>query len=447
MSYDDSPSLLFNIDCIVQPHVFKMATHKADIHILIHSGVPCSVRNNGDAFNVYAVRLSNLFHEYGHRVYFYGNTNYHNHIKCKKYVKIMSEDDTRFTELLKTYGSFNDCNYLTWRHSLENLSIVHSIDVSYHTAVFNILKDKRHKYTPQNRGMILSTYQHMQELVKLYDSTSLLSAMYVAIHPCLMGIKLAENMSYSGNYVFCSEVYKQFMKRYVIQFNDENLRERFAVINPLFDTNDFTYSKYKKDQTFLYLGRLEYGKGASVIFELAIRYPKMTFWIAGHRSILTEPAKLSDNIIDCGYGFVYHLRDFPNVVYHGFADTKLRRELLASATALIQFSLYDEPFGFNVIEAYLSGTPVITSNLGTFNETVKEGITGYKINVTLTEISCGRYNISYNQEDFHVPLTTIHKLSHYDCYTEGLKYTNREQTYKAYIEYFNTVMSRDQNTQ
>ena len=55
-----------------------------------------------------------------------------------------------------------------------------------------------------------------------------------------------------------------------------------------------------------------------------------------------------------------------------------RAELLAGAWALIQPTMFLEPFGGSVVEAMLSGLPVVTSDWGAFPENVRDGIDGYR---------------------------------------------------------------------
>ena len=57
-------------------------------------------------------------------------------------------------------------------------------------------------------------------------------------------------------------------------------------------------------------------------------------------------------------------------------DTKL--ELFKKAKAILVPTQYVEPFGIVVIEAMMSGTPVISSDFGAFVETVDHGKTGYR---------------------------------------------------------------------
>jgi glycosyltransferase involved in cell wall biosynthesis len=70
----------------------------------------------------------------------------------------------------------------------------------------------------------------------------------------------------------------------------------------------------------------------------------------------------------------------------GYVDVKQRRELLAAAAALIAPTYYIEPFGNIVVEAAMSGTPVVTTDWGGFTETVVQGRTGFRCR-SLTEFA------------------------------------------------------------
>jgi glycosyltransferase involved in cell wall biosynthesis len=56
-----------------------------------------------------------------------------------------------------------------------------------------------------------------------------------------------------------------------------------------------------------------------------------------------------------------------------------RSELLGKADALLHLIDFDEPFGFSVVEAMASGTPVIAYRRGSMAELIDHGVTGWVV--------------------------------------------------------------------
>lgn len=139
-----------------------------------------------------------------------------------------------------------------------------------------------------------------------------------------------------------------------------NLYER--VIPAYFDINDYEFSD-QKDDFYLYLGRLTWGKGVTTAIELTHALGKKLVVIGGG-NIADVAAG-----IKCGTAHVEHL---------GVLGLKQKMRYLKRAKALLAFSLYVEPCGHAPIEAQLCGTPVITSDIGGFTETVKHGVSGFR---------------------------------------------------------------------
>ena len=139
-----------------------------------------------------------------------------------------------------------------------------------------------------------------------------------------------------------------------------NMYER--VIPAYFDVNDYVFSE-KKEDYFLYIGRLTWGKGVSVAIEASHALGKKLIVIGGG-----SISDVSGNL-KCGTDHVEHL---------GVLSLKHKMRYLSKAKALFAFSLYVEPCGHAPIEAMLCGTPVITSDVGAFSETVKHGVSGYR---------------------------------------------------------------------
>ncbi len=69
----------------------------------------------------------------------------------------------------------------------------------------------------------------------------------------------------------------------------------------------------------------------------------------------------------------------PNVLYVGPVGGERKMQLLGGARALLMPLGWEEPFGLVMIEAMLSGTPVIAFPRGAAPEIVDEGITGFLV--------------------------------------------------------------------
>lgn len=105
---------------------------------------------------------------------------------------------------------------------------------------------------------------------------------------------------------------------------------------------------------FLFVGRLTPLKGLSIAQEVCERL--------GYRLIV---AGAGDDFT--GYG-----------EYVGLVGPEERGRLMVKAQAVFTPSLYLEPFCGVHIEAMLCGTPVITTPFGVFNETIIQGMNGWR---------------------------------------------------------------------
>lgn len=61
----------------------------------------------------------------------------------------------------------------------------------------------------------------------------------------------------------------------------------------------------------------------------------------------------------------------------GYVDGARKRDVLSKASALLVPIRWEEPFGLTVIEAMLSGTPVIAFRRGAMPELIVDGVTGF----------------------------------------------------------------------
>ncbi len=125
-----------------------------------------------------------------------------------------------------------------------------------------------------------------------------------------------------------------------------------AVIPNYFETENFPFSK-KKDDYFLFIGRLTGKKGYMTAVEVCKRLDK--------RLILAGQGDPPD------YG-----------EYVGVVGPEERARLMSRAQAVFVPTEYVGPFEGVHVEALLCGTPVITTDFGVFSETVVNGVNGFR---------------------------------------------------------------------
>lgn len=172
-----------------------------------------------------------------------------------------------------------------------------------------------------------------------------------------------------------------------------------TVIPNYYDTEEFPFSE-KKDDYFLFIGRLNQDKGFGIAQEVCQKL--------GKRLILAGQGTFS------GYG-----------EYVGVVGVKKRGELMSRAKAVFVPSTYIEPFGGVHAEALLCGTPVITTNFGVFTETVENGINGYRCDIFRDFLAaakaCEKFSVTKRKKirtEAQKRFSTTHVRDMYQAYFE-----------------------------
>jgi glycosyltransferase involved in cell wall biosynthesis len=182
------------------------------------------------------------------------------------------------------------------------------------------------------------------------------------------------------------------------------------VIPNYFDLNEFEYSD-KKEDYFLYLGRVYDGKGVHIAIQTTEAIGAK-LKIAGQ---LDKPYSNKD------YKWPDH------VEFVGYAGIEKRKELMKGAIAAFLPSMYVEPFGGVQIENLLAGTPTITTDWGAFSENNIDGVTGYRCR-TFDDFVKAAHNCKNGE------------IKSKDCRAHGERFS-LESIAPKYEKFFNAVTS------
>lgn len=146
-----------------------------------------------------------------------------------------------------------------------------------------------------------------------------------------------------------------------------------AVIPNYFDPDDFALAK--KEDYYLFIGRIVGRKGVQIAVDTCNRLG-VKLKIAGQGVTEYVPATGKNPAKIVAPEITLEGR---NIEYVGTVGVQERKELMAKARAVFVPTQYIGPFEGVHVEAMLSGTPVITSDWGVFNETVADGVTGFRV--------------------------------------------------------------------
>jgi len=352
------------------------------------------------AFTQLVYRLSTMLTNLGHEVYHYGTEG--SKLPCTEHIDVLSQEVQK--------RSFTSKGFPDW-DSRKQLWVHDGTDLAYRTFRKNAIAEIKKRAGPKDM-ILISNGSWMAEVGNAFP------AMQV-IEPIVGYIGY-----YSKYKVFPSYAWMHHMAGRRCESRALSLKtkaENFAtgewydaVIPHFFDPDDFTFQE-KKDDYYLYLGRLIKRKGVHIVADITKRLGAKLV-VAGQPLYPDEPRK-TQCLKDLGL-------TQPHVEYVGTVDMEGRNKLLANARALITPSLYFEPFGLVVVEALLCGTPVITTDWGSFPEIVSQGEVGYRC---------------HTMDDFLWAARNIDKISPKRCREYAVANYSMDVIAPKYQEYFMKV--------
>lgn len=202
--------------------------------------------------------------------------------------------------------------------------------------------------------------------------------------------------------VFCSHSWRQFV------YGTKQMQEpRFyhETIPLYYDPEDYVVTAKKPAKPYLlYCGRMAPRKGLIIAQETA-DFSGLPLKMIGPGNPGPLPAHCE---------------------FLGEVSVDQRNQLMADAQAVMVPTMYNEPFASTCIEAQLCGTPVITTNWGSFPELVQQGVNGYRAN-TLRDF----VNAAHKAKDLDGVAIRARALEKYSIHT--IKH--------QYQEYFSRLLT------
>lgn len=179
---------------------------------------------------------------------------------------------------------------------------------------------------------------------------------------CVISTKIHRMTGIYGkiNYICLTE----FNKNKLLQLKQINADRVFVKPNFVEASTDEPIPYEKRENQFIFVGRLDKLKGIDILFEV---------W----KQMGTTAPKL----IVCGTGPMEggckdFLKDNPecNIEMRGFVPNKEAKKLIANSKALILPTQWYEGFPMTIVEAFSVGTPVIGSDLGNVGSLIADSL-------------------------------------------------------------------------
>jgi len=334
------------------------------------------------AFTQKVYKFCKSMTERGHTVFHYGHPE--SNVPCTQHFDVVSTS---------TYNEVYEKEQ--WQNFLSQ-----SIENKVHSE-FNLNAAKLIKKNKQSKNDFVLAFWgigHLECCQKLADD-------FIIVEPSIGYESAFAPFKVFESYAHLHKLhYKMYKGSPFPSFNDH-------VIRPGFYFEDFLY-KEKKENYILFLGRMVDGKGIHIAQSLS-QATQIPIKFVG-------PQNLKNTLVKNN-----NLAEYLHTVSY-----EERKNLLANAKALIMPTLYAEPCGWSMLEAFISGTPVLSTDWGGLSEYNIHGKTGFRCK-SLNEFFHSLHAIDiikpevcrrYAEENFTI--NTVSKMyeNYFNHLIEGRKY-------------------------
>jgi len=180
-------------------------------------------------------------------------------------------------------------------------------------------------------------------------------------------------------------------------------------INPI----DFPYREEKED-FLLTLGAIAPWKGTHIAVKIAKKAKKKLI-IAGPRPYLDYFTREIEPFLDS------------DIKYVGYISDEYKKNLLSKAKALLFPVKTPDVCSVVMMETMACGTPVIASGLGSTNEVIEHGKTGF---------------VCYSMEEMLKAIKCVDAIDPMICRKHVEKNFSIEMMTKHYLDLYNTIISK-----
>lgn len=224
--------------------------------------------------------------------------------------------------------------------------------------------------------------------------------------------QLINSFQLIDKFIFPSDFSKDYCQKYL-----SILKEKTAVVR-YFASSDTKYKKTKKENYFLYVGRLTEEKGTLSLLDIISKLPHIKLVVVGNGPLRERILSYKSN---------------SNIVYKNFLTRKKIYSIMKKALCVIIPSKWYETGPIVLIESLLNGTPVLVPHIGAFLEQIIEKKTGFFFKpFDLIDLK-NKLLLLWKKKSNLIKMSEKARRLYRNNYTEEIHYKNIMNVYQSLI--------------